>query len=64
MGAAGRDDDLHEVVNALVRGARQRQAARERKDYTTADAIRDHLRAAGVLIEDTPDGGPRWELKR
>ena len=62
--AAGRDGDLRGVVDALVRVAlSQREAARERKDYQAADAIRDDLRAAGVLIEDTP-AGPRWELKR
>ena len=62
--AAGRDGDLHGVVDALVRVAlSQREAARERRDYQAADAIRDDLRAAGVLIEDTPTG-PRWELKR
>ena len=62
--AGGRDGDLHGVVDALVAVALgQRQAARERKDYRAADAIRDDLRAAGVLIEDTP-AGPRWELKR
>jgi cysteinyl-tRNA synthetase len=61
---AGHDDDLHAVVDALVGVAiGQRQAARERKDYRAADAIRDDLRAAGVLVEDTPQG-PRWELKR
>jgi cysteinyl-tRNA synthetase len=62
--AAGRDGDLRGVVDALVRVAlSQREAARERTDYHAADAIRDDLRAAGVLIEDTP-AGPRWELKR
>ncbi len=56
--------DLRGVVNALVSVALvQRQAARERKDYAAADAIRDGLQAAGVVIEDTPTG-PRWELKR
>jgi cysteinyl-tRNA synthetase len=52
------------VLDALVSLAiEQRQAARERKDYAAADAIRDRLTAAGVLVEDTPRG-PRWELKR
>jgi len=60
----GADDDLREVVDALVKGSlAERQAARERKDWATADAIRDRLEDAGVLIEDTPDGS-RWELKR
>jgi len=60
----GTDDDLHEVVDALVKAwLAERQAARDRGDYAMADTIRDRLRAAGVLIEDTADG-PRWELKR
>jgi cysteinyl-tRNA synthetase len=55
--------DLTPVVDALVRVAlNQRAAARTRKDYTAADAIRDELADAGVLVEDTPDG-PRWTLK-
>ena len=61
----GADDDLREVVDALVKGSlAERQAARERKDFEAADAIRDRLRDAGVLIEDTSDGESRWELKR
>ena len=54
---------LTEVVDALVAVAlEQRQAARERKDYAAADAIRDRLAAAGVAVEDTASG-PRWTLK-
>jgi cysteinyl-tRNA synthetase len=57
-------DDLRPVVDALVSVALdQRQAARQRKDYDAADAIRDGLQAAGVQVEDTPRG-PRWELRR
>jgi cysteinyl-tRNA synthetase len=60
----GEAEDLSGVLDALVSLAiEQRQAARERKDYAAADAIRDRLTAAGVLVEDTPRG-PRWELKR
>ena len=51
-------------MDALVAVAlEQRQAARARKDYAAADAIRDGLAKAGILVEDTPQG-PRWELKR
>ncbi|HEV3505252.1 MAG TPA: glycosyltransferase [Actinomycetes bacterium] len=38
----------------------QRQAARERRDFATADAIRDQLRRAGWLVRDTP-AGPQLE---
>ncbi|NLU74133.1 cysteine--tRNA ligase [Streptomyces sp. HNM0575] len=59
---AGKGGELREVVDSLVRLVLdQRQAARERKDYATADAIRDELKHAGLVIEDTPSG-PRWEL--
>lgn len=33
-----------------------RHAARKNKDWPTADAIRDGLKALGVLFEDTPQG--------
>jgi cysteinyl-tRNA synthetase len=53
----------HAVIDSLVRAVLdQRQAARERRDYAAADTIRDQLAAAGVLVEDTPDG-PRWTLR-
>jgi cysteinyl-tRNA synthetase len=62
--SAGGDEGLRPVVDALVTVAlSQRQAARERKDYAAADAIRDDLQEAGILVEDTPRG-PRWELRR
>mgnify|MGYP003340950644 CR=1 FL=1 len=40
----------------------QRAAARERKDFAVADALRDGLSAAGIVVEDTP-AGPRWSLE-
>jgi cysteinyl-tRNA synthetase len=62
--AAGGDDRLTRVTDGLVALALgQRQAARARKDYAAADAIRDQLAALGVQVEDTPQG-PRWELSR
>jgi cysteinyl-tRNA synthetase len=64
-GPGGADGSaLRPVVDALVEVAlQQRQAARERKDFAEGDAIRDRLRDAGILVEDTVRG-PRWELRR
>lgn len=39
----------------------ERQAARKAKDFKRADAIREQLKAAGWLIEDTPKG-PRLKV--
>jgi cysteinyl-tRNA synthetase len=62
--ADGGSEGLREVIGALVTVALdQRQAARERKDYDAADAIRDGLIDAGIVVEDT-SRGPRWELGR
>jgi cysteinyl-tRNA synthetase len=60
---AGVSSDLHDVVGRLVSVALDERAeARARKDYAAADRIRDRLTAAGVAVEDTPDG-PRWTLR-
>ena len=62
-GAGQAGGDLRPVVDALISVALdQRQAARARKDFAAADAIRDQLLEAGVVVEDTPRG-PRWELR-
>jgi cysteinyl-tRNA synthetase len=62
--AGGADARLAGVTDGLVTLALdQRAAARARKDYAAADAVRDALTALGVAVEDTPDG-PRWELIR
>jgi cysteinyl-tRNA synthetase len=54
---------LRGVVDALVALALdQRAAARTRKDWATADAVRDQLKAAGIVVEDTP-AGPRWTVE-
>ena len=61
-GDSDRGDDLHGVVDTLVRMVLdQREAARVRKDWPTADAIRDQLGQSGLVIEDSPQG-PRWSL--
>jgi cysteinyl-tRNA synthetase len=37
-----------------------RQQARQKKDWATADRIRDGLKELGVILEDTPQG-VRWK---
>jgi cysteinyl-tRNA synthetase len=61
--ASGGDDQrLTSVTDGLVALAlEQRAAARARKDYASADAIRNQLGALGVQVEDTSQG-TRWEL--
>jgi cysteinyl-tRNA synthetase len=55
-------EDLRDVVDSLVRLVLdQRESARARKDWATADAIRDQLGQSGLVIEDSPQG-PRWNL--
>jgi cysteinyl-tRNA synthetase len=61
-GAARGDDELRGAVDVLVQGLlEQRAEARASKDFAAADAIRDRIKAAGIEVEDTPDG-PRWSL--
>ncbi|HEX6500706.1 MAG TPA: cysteine--tRNA ligase [Micromonosporaceae bacterium] len=55
-------EDLRSTVDALVTLAlEQRAQARARKDWAAADAVRDQLKQAGVVVEDTPHG-PRWTI--
>lgn len=55
--------DLAPVVDGLLSLVlEQRSQARDRKDWQTADAIRDALTRLGLTIEDTP-AGPRWSLR-
>ncbi len=61
-GGSGEDAQLTNAVDVLVAGLlEQRAEARAAKDFATADAIRDRIKAAGIEIEDTP-AGPKWSL--
>jgi len=60
--SGGGDAALTAAVDVLVSGLlEQRAEARAAKDFASADAIRDRIKAAGIEIEDTPDG-PKWSL--
>jgi len=61
--SGGTGEGLRSVVDSLVALAlEQRAAARTRKDWAAADAVRDQLKQAGVAVEDTPHG-PRWTIE-
>ena len=61
---AGSGERPRQVIDALVKlTLEQRDAARARRDYATADAIRDGLEEIGIVVEDTAQG-PKWSLKR
>ncbi|SDQ62293.1 cysteine--tRNA ligase [Quadrisphaera sp. DSM 44207] len=60
--AGERDTAALAALDALVRAQLAARAdARARRDYASADAVRDALAAAGIAVEDTPDGA-RWTL--
>jgi cysteinyl-tRNA synthetase len=62
-GAGEAGDALLSALDSLVRGDLDaRAAARKERDFATADAIRDRLAAAGITVEDTPDGA-RWTIE-
>jgi cysteinyl-tRNA synthetase len=48
------------ALDGLIKLAlEQREAARLRKDFATADQIRDQIAGLGITVEDTSNG-PRW----
>ncbi|MBP3037725.1 cysteine--tRNA ligase [Arthrobacter sp. zg-ZUI100] len=52
----------HQALDSLIQDQlQQRLDARAAKDWARADAIRDALAAAGIAVEDTPEGA-RWSL--
>jgi cysteinyl-tRNA synthetase len=61
LGVMGRDEGvpLDAEIQALIE---QRDAARRRRDFATADRIRRDLASRGIILEDTPSG-TRWKRR-
>lgn len=52
-----KEEILDEEIEKLIE---ERNEARKRRDFKTADAIRDRLRKMNIILEDTPQG-TRWK---
>ncbi|HHN72998.1 MAG TPA: cysteine--tRNA ligase, partial [Thermopetrobacter sp.] len=57
--AAAGDIDAAEVERLIA----ERSAARARRDWATADRIRDELAGRGIVLKDGPEG-TTWEVRR
>jgi cysteinyl-tRNA synthetase len=54
--------DKEEAEEWILQRIEERRAARARKDFATADRIRQELEAQGILLEDGPQV-TRWRRK-
>lgn len=57
--ADGEEDADKEEIDRMVR---EREEARQRRDFKEADRLRNELTARGIILEDTPQG-TRWKRK-
>ena len=61
LGYAGPESGPDDAeINRLVA---ERNAAKKRRDFATADRIRKELADRGIMIEDAKDGSVRWKRK-
>jgi cysteinyl-tRNA synthetase len=52
----------HGALDSIIQGLiSDRKVARENKDFARADAIRDQLHQAGIILEDAPES-TNWSL--
>ena len=55
----GNDEAVGKLVSIMID---QRATARKNKDFATADALRNRLDEAGIVLEDKPEG-TQWRWK-
>jgi cysteinyl-tRNA synthetase len=58
--ALERSEQYRPKIEELIE---KRHEARQRKDFQAADAIRDGLKAAGIALQDDPDGGVTFKIE-
>ena len=51
---------MNEVIGVLVE---LRARLREKKDFESADLIRNHLKKIGIVFKDTKEG-TNWEIEK
>jgi cysteinyl-tRNA synthetase len=60
QGNADSEVMLDKLVNAIIEG---RIAAKQKKDFATADALRKKIEEIGIVLEDKPGGVTGWRMK-
>jgi cysteinyl-tRNA synthetase len=61
LGYGGQEGGLSDAeIEKLVV---ERNSAKKKRDFATADRIRKELADRGIMIEDTKDGSVRWKRK-
>ena len=59
LGVIGEEEKEEGLPKEIMELIRKREEARKRKEWETADQIREKLREMGIIIEDTPTG-TKW----
>ncbi|MCC5813694.1 MAG: cysteine--tRNA ligase [Leptospira sp.] len=57
LDSASVSEDDAKIVSLIE----ERKSAKKDKDFARADAIRDELKALGIIVEDTKDGSVKWK---